>query len=100
MPRSNHLILAIILVIVIVLVFAGGYFLGVLYDSNGGPFISVSGNDTSDKERLEAVEEAWFIIFREYVDKSRLNSANMSRAAIVNMIETLDDPYSSYLDEK
>jgi len=100
MPQSNRLILTLILVIVIVLAFAGGYFLGALYDSNGVPSISVSGNDTSVKQRLEAVEEAWNYIFKDYVDKSRLNSANMSRAAIVSMIETLDDPYSSYLDEE
>ncbi len=100
MPQTNRLIMTLVLIIVIVLAFAGGYFLGIFQDSNGVPFVSVSGNTTSDKERLDAVEEAWDIIFADYVDKSRLNSANMSRAAIASLIETLDDPYSSYLDEK
>ncbi len=100
MPQTNRLIMTLVLIIVIVLAFAGGYFLGIFQDTNGVPFVSVSGNGTSDKERLDAVEEAWDIIFMDYVDKSKLNSANMSRAAIASLIETLDDPYTSYLDEK
>jgi carboxyl-terminal processing protease len=99
MLQTNRLMLTLIIVIVIALAFVGGYFFGVFQDSNGGPFEFVSGNVT-DKERLEAVDEAWDIIFEDYVDKSRLNSANMSSAAISGIIEALDDPYSSYLDEE
>jgi carboxyl-terminal processing protease len=100
MPQTNRLMLTIIIIFVIALAFTGGYFFGIYQDSSGGPFEFVSGNATSDKGRLEAIDEAWDIIFADYVDKSRLNSANMSSAAITGIIEALNDPYSSYLDEK
>jgi carboxyl-terminal processing protease len=100
MPQNNRLVLTVILVIAIALAFAGGYVFGIFHNTNSLPFISVSPNATSDKERLDAIEQAWNIIFTDYVDKSRLNSANMSRAAIVGLIETLNDPYTSYLDEE
>jgi carboxyl-terminal processing protease len=100
MPQTNRLMLTVVLIMVIALAFGGGYVFGVFQGPDGGPFVSVSYNSTLDKERLNAIEQAWEIIFKDYVDKSRLNSANMSRAAIVSMIETLDDPYTSYLDEE
>jgi carboxyl-terminal processing protease len=100
MPPTNRFILTAILIIVITLAFAGGYVFGIYHDSNGGLSTSDAAQATSDKERLESIEQAWDIIFTDYVDKARLNSANMSRAAIVSMINTLNDPYTSYLDEE
>jgi len=44
------------------------------------------------------VEEAWNIIFRDYVDRDRLEPQELSKGAIEGMIEVLDDPYTSYLD--
>jgi carboxyl-terminal processing protease len=46
---------------------------------------------------VDVIKEAWDIISREYVDSSKLNSANMTGAAISGMIETLEDPYTAYL---
>ncbi len=46
---------------------------------------------------LEIVEEAWQIIFEEYVEKDKLDAAKLSEAAIKGMLEALDDPYTSYL---
>jgi carboxyl-terminal processing protease len=45
----------------------------------------------------DIIKEAWDIINKEYVEPSRLNSANMTRAAIDGIIETLNDPYTTYL---
>jgi carboxyl-terminal processing protease len=100
MPSTNRLILTFILIIVIALAFAGGYIFSIYHDANGGPLASVANQTASDKERRESIEQAWNIIFADYVDKAKLNSGNMSRAAIVNMIDTLNDPYTSYLDEQ
>ena len=47
---------------------------------------------------LGVVEEAWNIIFRDYVDRDRLEPQELSKGAIEGMIEVLDDPYTSYLD--
>jgi carboxyl-terminal processing protease len=47
---------------------------------------------------LEAVNEAWNIIFRDYVDQSRLDASKLSQAAIKGMVEAVNDPYTVYLD--
>jgi carboxyl-terminal processing protease len=49
-------------------------------------------------EGLAVVEEAWNIIFRDYVDRDQLETGEISQGAIEGMIEALDDPYSSYID--
>lgn len=62
--------------------------------------------DIFDKEPIdedaelgkEVVEQAWDIIFDEYVDKDKLDAAELSKAAIEGMLEALDDPYSTYMD--
>lgn len=46
----------------------------------------------------EKVSEAWNIIFDNYVERDRLNSDNLSEAAIRGILEAIDDPYTSYLD--
>lgn len=49
---------------------------------------------------LGVVDEAWRIIFKEYVEKDKINSANMTEAAIRGMVEALNDPYTSYLNPR
>jgi carboxyl-terminal processing protease len=52
---------------------------------------------TSDSH-LDVVKEAWDLIFRDYVDQSKLDATKLSQAAIKGMVEALDDPYTAYLD--
>ena len=52
----------------------------------------------SSSQSLDVVEEAWNIIFQDYVDKDRLDASKLSQAAIKGMVEAVDDPYTSYLD--
>ncbi|MBM4432620.1 MAG: S41 family peptidase, partial [Chloroflexi bacterium] len=47
---------------------------------------------------LDVINQAWLFIFQDYVDKSKLDSAALSRAAIEGMIKALDDPYTAYVD--
>ena len=47
---------------------------------------------------LGIVEEAWNIIFQDYVDRDELDASQLSQAAIRGMVEALDDPYTVYLD--
>ena len=47
---------------------------------------------------LDVVDEAWGIIFQDYVDRDRLDASKLSQAAIKGMVEMLDDPYTAYLD--
>lgn len=53
--------------------------------------------DSRPGDGPDIVKEAWDFITREYVEPSKLDSANMTRAAIEGIIETLDDPYTIYL---
>jgi len=46
----------------------------------------------------DVVTEAWDIIFQDYVDRDNLDASALNQAAIKGMVETLDDPYTSYLD--
>jgi carboxyl-terminal processing protease len=55
------------------------------------------GNSPAAGDGADVVKEAWDIITREYVEPSKLDSANMTKAAIEGIIETLDDPYTIYL---
>ena len=47
---------------------------------------------------LNLIEQAWNIVFRDYVDRDKLDATTLSQAAITGMVEALDDPYTSYLD--
>lgn len=64
-------------------------------------FSAGCGLDTSapsgTAEGLDVVEEAWDIIFENYVDQERLDARALSQAAIESILEALDDPYTSYL---
>ena len=56
------------------------------------------GTRPPPSQGLDSVEQAWNIIFRDYVDKGKLDASALSQAAIEGMVEALDDPYTSYLD--
>ncbi len=56
------------------------------------------GTRTPPSQGLDIVEQAWGIIFHDYVDQDRLDTSTLSQAAIKGMVEALDDPYTSYLD--
>lgn len=85
MSKSMRSILIILTVVsIIALAFGIGYNMG--------------GAPAGDGEGLGVVEEAWGLIFRDYVDRDRLDSAELGKGAIQGMIEALDDPYTSYID--
>ena len=53
---------------------------------------------TSPAQGLDIVDEAWDIIFQDYVEKDSLDASELSQGAIRGMVEVLDDPYTAYLD--
>ena len=78
-------LISLLLVAALVLSFGIGYDLG-------------SRTPPSQREGLESVEQAWDIIFNEYVDKDQLDASALRQGAIEGILEALDDPYTSYLD--
>lgn len=64
----------------------------------GGGCASATVTAPGSARSLDVVDEAWGIIFRDYVDKDKLDENKLSQGAIKGMVEALDDPYTSYLD--
>jgi len=84
---SNHMkytLIVLTFIAIIALAFGSGYNLG------RAPVGGEGG--------LGVVEEAWNIIFRDYVERDQREPREISKGAIEGMIEVLDDPYTSYLD--
>jgi carboxyl-terminal processing protease len=87
MSKTMKMVLsALLAVAVLALIFGSGYSLG-LTSTGGGNGIGV-------------VEQAWNIIFSDYVDREELDPGELSGGAIRGMLDALDDPYSAYLDEQ
>lgn len=84
MSNNAKIILAGILAVVLVAVsFGVGYLTAAVNRSQSG---------------LGVAEEAWEIVFREYVDNDQLDSDVLAGGAVEGMMTALDDPYSTYLD--
>lgn len=47
---------------------------------------------------LEVLEQVWGLIHSKYVEPDKLDSAALSKGAIEGMLDTLNDPYTAYLD--
>lgn len=84
---SNHMKYALIVLTFIAIIALS---FGIGYNQGRAPVGGEGG--------LGVVEEVWDIIFRDYVDRDRLEPQELSKGAIEGMIEVLDDPYTSYLD--
>ncbi|MFH0769058.1 MAG: S41 family peptidase, partial [Chloroflexota bacterium] len=85
MPKTVKIVVIILLLMTsLALSFSAGCSLGTIVSPGA-------------QSALDTVEEAWGIIFRDYVDQEKLDSSNLSQAAIMGMVEALNDPYSAYL---
>ncbi|MFC1901593.1 S41 family peptidase [Chloroflexota bacterium] len=85
MSKMTKLVISLMLVIVIALAFGAGFTFGRQ---------SLAGLG----EGLDIVGQVWNIILSEYVDKDNLETGTLRRSAIEGMLESLDDPYASYLE--
>ncbi|MEE9399782.1 MAG: S41 family peptidase [Dehalococcoidales bacterium] len=83
----KSVLLGLVLVAVLALSFGMGYNVG-----RQPPAGSAKG--------LEVVEQAWNVIFNDYVGRDQLDDSVLSEAAIKGIIEALDDPYTSYLSKE
>ncbi|MFC1900373.1 S41 family peptidase [Chloroflexota bacterium] len=95
MFKNNKLLIIIpLLVFSLVISFFSGCY------TQSGTIEGVFNGPVDEETELgkEVLEQAWDIIFDEYVDKDKLDASKLSQAAIEGMLEALDDPYSSYLD--
>lgn len=70
---------------------------GLILSFGAGCILTQETVPTTDSH-FEAIREAWDIIFRDYVDQSKLDATNLSQAAIQGMVEAVNDPYTVYFD--
>ena len=63
-----------------------------------------SGNSEQSFENLPPefarVAEVWALLEDEHVDRTNLEASKLSEGAIRGMLQSLDDPYASFLDAK
>jgi len=82
MSRRLQIILAVIfLVSALALAFGLGYDAG--RSAGGGVGI---------------VQQAWNIIFTDYVERDRLDPARLEQGAVKGLVDAIKDPYTAYLD--
>ena len=86
MPKKMKIaVLTILSLILLALSFGGGYALG-------------DRGRSSSARSLDIIEQAWNIIFRDYVNRDNIDANTLSQGAIEGMVEALDDPYTAYID--
>ena len=83
--RMKIIAVSLLLVVILVLSFGAGCALG-------------SRTITSPQHIPDVVGQAWNVIFQDYVDKDKLDTATLTGGAIKGMVEALDDPYTTYMD--
>ena len=81
MPKTTKLIISALLVVVIALSFGAGFTFG-------------RNSPSSLGQGLDITAQAWNIILTDYVDPTRINTENMSQAAIEGMLSAPADPRS------
>jgi carboxyl-terminal processing protease len=85
MSTSSKIISVALLVIVIALSFAGGFY----YGQTQRPVTTGT----------EIIDEAWNDLYAKYVDPSMLDAANMTAGAIEGMVKAIGDRYMTYFSK-
>ncbi|MBU1292255.1 S41 family peptidase [Patescibacteria group bacterium] len=86
--------------IVLVLIFGLGYFLG---ESNQPSIGEVEGLVNKEPGQDIGIDfslfwDAWRVIEKDYVNRGDLNRQNMIYGAITGLLDSLDDPYSVFME--
>jgi carboxyl-terminal processing protease len=84
MFKSPKVIISSLLVVIIVLTVGC-----ILFACRSFAPDSVSGG--------QVINQAWDLLFSNYVDQSKLDSANMTQAAIEGLLNVIKDPHMAYL---
>jgi len=97
--KTKYTIVTLLLAVSLALSFSAGCALGTLAPSEQEIKETPIGEErTYDPDLgLKVLEQAWNIIIDDYVEKDKLDTAELTEAAIKGMVEALDDPYTSFL---
>ncbi len=78
-------VVAIVAVIVVTLAFGVGCVIG-------------TGMSQSQNSGRDLIDQAWNVVYQNYVDPTKLDSTTLSHGAIQGIMSALKDPYSAFLD--
>jgi carboxyl-terminal processing protease len=84
MFKSPKFIISSLLVLAIILAFGCVFFACESRTTVSGP---------------EVINQAWDLLSNHYIDQSKLNSDNMTSAAIQGMLNTIGDPHMAYMTQ-
>lgn len=85
MSNKNKAITILATLVIIVISFSAGLFIGI-----DAPYSPAAGTDL--------INQAWGEILTEYVERDAIDTENLSHGAIEGMLQALDDPYSSFIN--
>jgi len=90
------------IIISLVLGFFGGAEFQKTKEQDGGGLRDLIGRDTGQPESVDfsLFWDAWNLIHKRYVDRSRLNTQEMVFGAIEGMVKTVGDPFTVFLEAK
>jgi carboxyl-terminal processing protease len=86
--KAKVIILVVVAVMMVTMSFAGGCLLAT----------STRNNTQAGISGTELINQAWDEIYKNYVDRSKLDETKLSHGAIQGIMTALDDPYSAYLE--
>lgn len=91
----------IISAVVVVGVFAGGYYLGIQgYRAEITKYLHLSINRTTPADKnvdMSLFWQVWDLMAEKYYDKSKLDPSQMVYGAIEGMVSSAGDPYTTFL---
>lgn len=90
----------ILWLIVVVVVGVSAFALGSGYDLSLPARVGGNNNPTFTDlpPEFDRLAEVWEILGRDHIDREQLDPAGVSDGAIRGMVQSLDDPYASFLD--
>jgi len=95
--RNTRIVFTIsLLLALILLVFSSGFIIG-RFSNIGGVNFVFSRFDKEDRPLFNPYIQAWEIVNDRYIDQP-VDKQNLVQGSIKGMMESLGDPYSSYLD--
>jgi carboxyl-terminal processing protease len=121
LPRPSQLAVVLVPLLVLFLSFGSGYLvgqldalsgrrplpqmlhgagLGFLADRIPDATYGEAGLSQQDRERFRAFWEAWNWVNREFYQPERVDHQAMVYGAVRGMLQTLDDPYTVFLDPR
>lgn len=89
------LLVSLAAIVAITISFGSGFYVSLRMPAAAHPYVAVPKDVP---QSLDTVWEVWTLLSNEYVEKSSIDAKKLRQGAIKGLLDTLKDPYTSYLD--